>query len=130
MENNFIVTQSRFDPSRKKLVVLDKVTETPDRKLFIERVYRKRINELFGPCKFNEGPDGYSKSFIYVAHKDTPDEIYEIYTHCGVFRIGGVDYGPHLGELMELINPVAFAGLTGKSTKEHLARYHSRFQNI
>lgn len=129
MENNFIITQCRSNEG-SKLVVLDKVTETPDKKLSFDRVTKKRINELFGPCKFNEGRDGYSKTSIYVAHKDAPDEIYEIYTHYGVFRIRGRDYGPHLGELMELINPVAFADLSGKSTREHLSRFRSRFEEI
>lgn len=129
MENNFIVTKRQFVEG-SKLVVLDKVTEGPNNKLLFERTTKKRINELFGPCKFNEGRDGYSASAIHVAHKDAPDEIYRIYTLNGVFRIAGPDYGPHLGELMELINPVAFAGLSGKSTREHLSRYRSRFEHI
>jgi len=129
MENNFIVTKRRYDEG-SKLVVLDKVTEGPDKKLHFDRVTRQRINELFGPCTFTEGRDGYSKSSIYVAHKEAPDEIYSIYTQYGVFRIGGSDYGPHLGELMELINPVAFAGLSGKSTREYLSQYRFRFEHI
>jgi hypothetical protein len=129
MENNFIVTQCQFHEG-SKLVVLDKVTTGPNNRLLFNRVTKKRINELFGPCKFNEGRDGYSKTSIYVAHKEAPDEIYRIYTLSGVFRIGGTNYGPHLGELMELINPVAFAGLSGKSTREHLSRFRSRFEHI
>lgn len=129
MENNFVVTQCRFNGG-SKLVVLDKVTETRNNELFFDRVTKARINDLFGQCMFNEGRDGYSKSSIHVAHKDAPDEIYEIYTHYGVFRIRGCDYGPHLGELMELINPVAFAGLSKNSTREHLSKYQWRFQDI
>ncbi len=35
-----------------------------------------------------------------------------------------------MGGLMELINPVVFAGLSNKSAKEHLSRYRSRIQDI
>src|SRR6185369_5415442 len=129
MENNFIVVQVQFNEGGK-LVVLDKVTTGSNNYLCVDKVTKKRINELFGPCLFNEGRDGYSRASIHVAHKDAPDEIYRIYTQYGVFRIGGPDYGPHLGELMELINPVAFAGLSGKSTREHLSRFRSRFEEI
>jgi hypothetical protein len=129
MENNFRFAECKFNGG-SKLVVLDKVTKGSNNVLLVDKVTKARINELFGPCKFNEGRDGYSKSSIYVAHNDAPDEIYHIYTLNGVFRIGGCGYGPHLGELMELINPVAFAGLSRKSTEEHLSRFRWRFENI
>lgn len=130
MENNFTVTEDRFSGGGK-LVVLDTVTKGRNNVLLVDKVTKARINELFGPFKFNENRgDGYSKSFMFVAHKDALGEIYSIYAQYGVFRIGGLDYGPHLGELMELINPVAFAGLSKKSTKEHLSRFHSRFQDL
>lgn len=74
------------------------------------------VTKAFGKVKYLR--EKYSDT-VTVRHTPT-GELFTIYACYGVFRVAGWHDRPMtaLGELLELLAPVQFAGATGKSADE------------
>lgn len=78
------------------------------------------FTKMFGKIK---GLRQKYSDIVVVRHTPT-GELYTVYACFGEFRVGGWHDLPMtaLGELLELLDPVQFAGATGKSADELINR--------